>query len=137
MTVEERFWNKVEKTDGCWLWLACTDRDGYGIFQLDGRAQKAHRVAYENLVGAIPVELQIDHLCRNRACVNPEHLEPVTCRENLLRGETHAARNTRKTHCPSGHSFSGENLYSHNGERLCRECQRRAAREYQRRRRAV
>ena len=95
-----------------------------------------HRVAYEAAVGPIPEGLQLDHLCRNTLCTNPAHLEPVTCRENLLRGNTLQAANAAKTHCPYGHPYAGENLRvrrlkSGGLGRSCRECARvfgRAAR---------
>lgn len=72
---------------GCWTWLGAIDRDGYGRVGKDGRCLRVHRVAYESLIGAIPEGLVIDHLCRNRACANPLHLEPVTVRENFMRGQ--------------------------------------------------
>ena len=84
-TPEGRFWAKVDRSGSCWLWLAATSH-GYGTFQSNGKLVRAHRYAYELLVGPIPGGLVIDHLCRTTACVNPEHLEPVTQRENLLRG---------------------------------------------------
>jgi len=104
---EERFWSKVvfpEDSD-CWLWAASINNNGYGEFWAGDKYVKAHRWAYEYLIGPIPAGLTIDHLCRNRACVNPAHLEPVTLRINLLRGNTFQARNAAKTHCESGHSF--------------------------------
>jgi hypothetical protein len=87
-----RFWAKVEKTDGCWFWRARIIATGYGSFSLDGRKVMAHRFAYELLVGPIPEDLELDHLCRVRHCVNPAHLEPVTHRENILRGMRAAAQ---------------------------------------------
>jgi hypothetical protein len=89
-----------------------------------GRVVKfGHRVSYEAFKGPIPDGLTIDHLCRNRACVNPEHLEPVTMRVNCLRGESPAAVHARKTHCPKGHEYSAENTYRHKGNhRMCKLC---------------
>lgn len=140
--LEERFWSKVEKTDGCWNWMANKDRNGYGRFWPTGRqTAMAHRVSYELMVGPIPAGLQIDHLCRNTSCVRPDHLEPVTRTENMRRGVTaFSAVNARKTHCPAGHPLSGENLREgrpsrSSKERTCREChneksrQRRAAKK--------
>ena len=82
---EARFWSYVEKTDGCWEWTGAKDGDGYGHLTIAGRVVGAHRFAYELLVGPIPEGLEIDHLCRNRACVKPADLEPVTRAENLRR----------------------------------------------------
>lgn len=125
----ERFWSKVVKTEGCWEWNAGLDHHGYGAFFLNGGMKKAHRVAYEWEVGSIPGGLDLDHLCRNRKCVKPEHLDPVTRRENLDRGEGSAvtkARHAAKTHCPRGHPYSGENLRMKGKNRLCRTCGREA-----------
>lgn len=130
----DRFWSKVEPTGFCWNWAAHKSRDGYGRFSLDGRPVEAHRVAYELLIGPIPDGLVIDHLCRNRRCVNPDHLEPVTNAENIRRGAVaHAARAKQmaKTHCPKGHPYSGGNLRIHpNGGRACRACARAAEARY-------
>src|ERR1043166_7135723 len=92
--VLERFWEKVDRSsdDECWPWIARIDTKGYGQFFFEGRQQRAHRVAYCLLVGQIPEGLDLDHLCRNRACVNPSHLEAVDRQANLLRGETIVAR---------------------------------------------
>ena len=123
-TVEERFWEKVEVSDeGCWNWLAHT-ADGYGVFWEHKRLVKAHRFSYELHVGPIPNGLELDHLCRNRACVNPDHLEPVTHSVNVLRGIAPLHR-LSKTHCPHGHPYSGDNLYiSPSNRRYCRTCTR-------------
>lgn len=121
--IEERFWEKVEKTDDCWLWLGCT-RNGYGSFNVRMRSGYAHRWAYEHLVGPIAAGFELDHLCRNPLCVNPAHLDPVLHRTNVLRGESPAAANARKTHCIRGHEFTDENTYivEATGSRMCRQC---------------
>jgi hypothetical protein len=123
---EERFWPKVQKTETCWLWIASTFKDGYGQFHPNaGSPAAAHRFAYELLVGPIPKGTNLDHLCRVRHCVNPDHLEPVTNRENILRGESPPARQARQTHCQHGHPLAGENLtIDSQGARICLTCRR-------------
>lgn len=125
VTTQERFWGRVEMTSSCWLWTGSRDRHGYGSLYWSGSTRRAHRVAYEIAVGPIPEGLDLDHLCRTRACVRPDHLEPVDRRTNLLRGEAIQARNARKTHCVRGHEFTIENTARRqNGARRCRECRR-------------
>lgn len=121
-----RFLRHVRKTDSCWLWTAWTDPDGYGYFRDGPRKVGAHRWAYARWVEAIPAHLEIDHLCRVRNCVNPEHLEAVTRRENTLRSESFTAVNARKTHCPRGHAYTPENTYIYRRSRHCRACNRQA-----------
>lgn len=120
-TPEQRFWAKVHKTDLCWIWIGTIAR-GYGQFWDGQRVVGAHRFAYELLVDSIPGGLQLDHLCRNRRCVNPAHLEPVTRRENILRGAGVTARNAAKTHCVNGHELTPANTYIRPGARPGREC---------------
>jgi len=129
-TLAARFWPKVEKTDGCWNWIAGKNAHGYGAIAAGQGKNKsmlrAHRVAWELTNGPIPEGLQLDHLCRNRAYVNPAHLEPVTQRENMLRGEGVTGTNSRKTHCKNGHSLSDALMHLKPGWRRCRECHRLA-----------
>ena len=125
----QNFWDKVDigpNATWCWLWRGYIARDGYGSAARGARKNvRAHRAIYEEMVGAIPKGLQLDHKCRNRSCVNPFHLEPVSCRENVLRGEGVAAINARKMHCKRGHEFVGANTYiAPNGQRVCKECKR-------------
>ena len=120
----ERFWTKVSVVEtGCWEWAAGKTRDGYGHFWLLGRHQRAHRVAYVALVGPIGEELECDHTCRNRSCVNPLHIEPVSHTANMRRVVFLKHRNTVKTHCIRGHEFNDENtVVFRNGWRTCRRC---------------
>ncbi len=114
----ERFWQYVEKGDGCWEWTGA-EVGGYGYFRLGPRQVKAHRMAYELLVGPIPDDLVIDHLCRNTGCVNPAHMEPVSAGENVRRAG-HAM-----TTCRRGHPFDEANTrFDKRGCRVCRACQR-------------
>ncbi len=142
LTVEERFWAKVDKggPDECWLWTSALTTQGHGVFSLNSKTVSAHRLSYEWLVGPIPVGLEVDHRChsndptcmggvscRHRRCVNPRHLEPVTHLVNVRRGSK-----TRQTHCKHGHERTQANtIIDRVGYRLCRICRdRRNAARY-------
>ena len=128
-TPAERFWSKVlALSNGCWEWQAHKS-DGYGIFDVRRKRHLAHRFAYTLLVGPIPEGLTIDHLCRNRACVNPLHLEPLTMRENILRGVGLTAQRAARTQCPRGHPYDMFNTRIRPcGRRACRACDRQRKR---------
>lgn len=133
-TLSERFAAKyaVNEESGCWQWTAARSSNGYGKIQVHAGTQSsdyAHRVSYELHVGPIPAGLVIDHLCRNKLCVNPAHLEPVTARENVLRGTGPSAKCAAMTHCIRGHLLDEENTYvCPRGKRGCRKCRREANR---------
>lgn len=121
----DAFMAKVTKTDGCWLWQGSRTRSGYGQVGAGRRTVRAHRLAYELLVGPIPTGKQLDHLCRVRHCVNPAHLEPVVSRTNTLRSPVAAAAvNAAKTHCVHGHPFDEANTGTDGRRRWCRTCLR-------------
>jgi len=117
----QRFFSKVQKTNNCWNWIKNTDRDGYGYFSVKGKMFRSHRISYELFKELIPKGLTIDHLCRNRKCVNPEHLEVVSRGENVLRGIGITAKNKQKTHCPQGHEYNKKRTSQ--GKRICKICQ--------------
>lgn len=135
MSLIERLSSKIsiDVESGCWVWTASTrgpdERHQYGQIRVGQRVLDAHRVIYA-LTVADPGDMPLDHLCRNTRCVNPEHLEPVDQRTNVLRGEAPAAANARKTLCARGHELFGSNLYvSPDGRhRRCRTCKAAAAR---------
>lgn len=123
----------------CWVWTGRTDALGYGKMRGDGREVLTHRWGYEHFVGPVPDGLELDHLCRNPACCNYErHLEPVTRRENQLRGETLAARLAARTACSKGHPYTPENTYynSRDNARQCKACNREKCHERYLRRKA-
>ncbi|MEO7332807.1 MAG: HNH endonuclease signature motif containing protein, partial [Gemmatimonadales bacterium] len=125
--LERRFWPKVERQSAgsqCWLWRAHRNRQGYGIIRDRGRYISAHRASYQLFVGEIAAGLVIDHLCRNTSCVNPDHLEPVTTRENALRGMTPTVVIRRRGICKNGHAIRGANRGIYGGRPRCRTCAR-------------
>lgn len=143
MTFLERFWSKVEITDTCWLWTGHLNKKGkYGHIRTGLGESKvvAHRFAWEftNQI-PVPVGLELDHLCRVRICVNPAHLEPVTHKVNILRGNSPSACHARKTHCSRGHSLSTDgDVYIHTkGGRVCRICRRESEHRYYARQQAI
>lgn len=107
----ENFWARVDADGDCWLWTGGLDSYGYGKVHIKRTTRGAHRVAWELLVGPIPEGLQLDHLCKVRRCVNPDHLEPVSGAENNRRSASVSALNARKTHCENGHEFTPANTY--------------------------
>jgi hypothetical protein len=129
----ERFWDYVSKApNSCWPWTGTRDEKGYGRHYVGRDQLKAHRYSYELLVGPIPAGLVIDHLCRNTSCVNPDHLEPVTNRENNRRGAVLI------TACPQGHPYDERNtVLDGKGHRTCRECRRVRTALWRARRRGV
>jgi hypothetical protein len=127
-----RVWDRLqpEVNSGCWIWMGCLQH-GYGVVQIKGRRWKVHRLVYESLVSPVPKHLVLDHLCRTTCCANPGHLEPVTSRENTMRGlspSLASARAASRTHCRAGHALTSDNVYlgNRNGwrRRVCRTCQR-------------
>lgn len=140
----ERFEAKFvpDPNSGCWLWTASVTH-GYGRFAggpgAGSVAVQAHRQAYRHYIGPIPKDMDLDHLCRVRCCVNPKHLEPVTCQENILRGDAPKIAGKYqlvKTHCPNGHPYNGDNLYVNpQGSRKCRTCVNAAAQKWFRKQR--
>lgn len=127
----ERFLSFIAPNEsGCWEWTGHLT-NGYGRFWFEGATPAAHRWAYERWVGPIPDDLEVDHLCKNRACVNPDHLEAVTGEENIRRSDAWSAVNARKSHCPKGHLYDG--VERSTGTRKCLACARENARRYRQR----
>lgn len=125
--LEERFWAKVKKTDGCWIWTGALDPAGYGAFHLSGKVVKAHRLSLQLAGIEIPKGLHTDHLCRTPACVNPSHLEPVTPKENCRRGFAPMMIIHRSGKCSHGHEMTKENTYvrKDTGGNMCRACHKK------------
>ncbi len=133
LTNEERFWLRVGSPDnnGCRQWLGFINENGYGTITFKGHTEKAHRVAFELSGHKLLDGYDLDHLCRNRGCVNPDHLEVVDRRTNLLRGVGSTARYAQRTYCDNGHEFNEENTYLHpNGARYCRICKSEYRKRY-------
>lgn len=133
ITLDEKLKARYDIVGECWRWLGARTPNGYGTFRFKNRTQPVHRWAYEEWVGPIPEGLEIDHLCRTRDCINPDHLEAVTRAENMrratpARGADHG--NGRKTHCPQGHEYTPENTYERRGRRYCRVCRKAAMSRY-------
>lgn len=129
----ERLLAKVEIDDsGCWIWRGAHNRAGYGYIGNPHDKTGVHRASYEFYKGPIPMGLQIDHLCRKPACANPDHLEAVSCRVNILRGVSPAAREARQTHCKRGHPLNLLNTYVQpsNGQRSCKTCRQERKHRY-------
>ncbi len=152
--VRARFWSKVDRTGpapmarpdlgGCWIWTGATVKGGYGTFRVQGRPVSAYGFAHSLLIGPPPPGLVPDHLCKVTGCVKvvaddrgPAHIEWVTVRENILRGDGPTAINARKTHCIHGHEFTPENTYvAASGRRSCRACHNRTMRDFKQAKRA-
>ena len=132
----DRFFNKVQKTETCWNWLGSVSDSGYGLFRYMGKTQKAHRVSYILFHGSIDPQLVIDHLCKNKACVNPKHLDLVLQVENVRRGLAGKINNPQssKLVCPMGHEYSGINKSRH---RICHKCKVIRQLAYVQRKRAI
>lgn len=129
MSLESRFWSKVAKSEGCWVWLGTPDSKGYGRIRFGGAGSKiarAHRVSWQINRGPIPQGLVIDHLCGVRLCVNPDHLEPVTQKENLRRAPSSLpSKMARKTACVNGHEYVEGSFRIESGARRCLICKRK------------
>lgn len=125
LSIHERFMKKVCVTDSCWLWMASKSWKGYGGFGVNSGVMPAHRFSYELFKGKIPNGLLVHHVCRNPSCVNPEHLETVTNKENSRNTDLHGWHLSLKTHCIHGHEYNKKNTYyCSDGGRRCRVCAR-------------
>lgn len=125
MTLADRLAYHIEPEpmSGCWIWIGPRNSDGYGWLSITGHWRRAHRLVYEQFRGVIAAGLTVDHLCRLRACVNPDHLDLVPLKENILRGISFSAENARKTRCPGGHDYTDDNTrIIRDGKRAYRQC---------------
>jgi hypothetical protein len=122
------FLDRINKQSYCWTWVGSIGHDGYGRAYYKGKNNMAHRAVYRAFVDEIPPEMTIDHLCRNKLCVNPEHLQVASQRDNILRSDNQASINTKKTHCVNGHEYTAKNTYSYKASRgkgiwrACKTC---------------
>lgn len=124
----DRFWLKVDKNiKNCWEYLGFKDKDGYGVFSINGKVYRPHRIVYFLTFGKISSKKTLDHLCRNRGCVNPNHLEEVTLKENILRGNAPSSLNSKKNYCPKGHPYDKIDTLGH---RRCSICIRDGVRRH-------
>lgn len=125
-----------EPMSGCWIWLGPLrdNKEGYGGASYQGKTYRAHKLVYQLLRAEVSKGLTLDHLCRNRICCNPDHLEPTTWKINIHRGIGVAPKNLAKSHCPQGHLYDEANTYHWNNQRFCRTCSRGYKRNYNRRR---
>ena len=133
-----RIESRLNKDNDCWVWTGTKGPSGYGQIgiRVNGKpnTRYVHRISYQVFIGPIPKDREIDHLCRNRSCANPKHLELVTHRENILRGNTFAAKQAAQTHCWRGHEFDFKNTQiGTKGERRCRKCNVIKTREHNKR----
>lgn len=129
---EALFWSKVNKTKTCWLWMGYINKDGYGEYTSPALTTRlVHRISYALDKGELPT-LPLDHLCRNKNCVHPDHLEPVSHKTNIRRSDA-GLNSARKTHCPQGHPYDESNTLRYAGKRYCRECKNSRAREARKR----
>ncbi|MFS2091030.1 HNH endonuclease signature motif containing protein [Paenarthrobacter nicotinovorans] len=139
--VKRKFWASVEKSADCWNWTGWLDTHGYGTLHLGRKHHRAHRISFAIHGRKLDQTMVLDHLCRNRRCVNPKHLEQVTNVENVMRGVSGPAINATKTHCKEGHELLGLNLYIDtscaNPKRKCRTCMRAASKRYADRKKTV
>ena len=126
--IQDTFWARIEKTEQCWLWMG-QRVTGYGVFQIGRKNFRAHRLSYTILRGPIPEGLTLDHLCRNRICVNPDHLEPLALRDNILRGDG-MAKAYRTNICCHGHDLLAHGYIRGDGKRCCRICVRKNKKEW-------
>ena len=120
-----KLWNKIKLDGECWIWQEGLDKDGYpNYIRFGGKRYRPHRLVYELYIGELDLNLTIDHLCRNKICIRPEHLEQVSAKVNGLRGNTYQGINSRKIHCTQGHPYDKKNTYyrSDDGSRVCKIC---------------